>query len=84
MMGNQIWSLGSKADFPPPLHIDMQYQEDMRGSEDDSFISSSEDLDQNWSFQEVLTRKKAEERREIKYNWTILQKNNPPQEGYSR
>ena len=81
-MGNQIWSLGSIADFPP-LHIDISYQEDMRGSEEDSFNSfnsldsSSEDCDQNRSFQEVLTRKKAKERREIEYKWTVLQKITP-------
>merc|ERR1711888_364286 len=52
----------------------------MRGSEEDSFNSfdsSSEDLDQNRSFQEVLTRKKAKERREIEYKWTVLQKITP-------
>ena len=55
----------------------MQYQEDMRGSEDDSFINSSEDLDQNRSFQEALIREKAEERRENKSNWTVLHKTTP-------
>ena len=81
-MGNQIWSLESITDFPP-LHIDIhEYQEDMRGSEDNSINISSEDQDS--SFQEALIREKVEERREIKNGLTVLCRTTPPQEGYYR
>ena len=64
----------------PSLHIDISYQEDMRGSEGDSFNSfnsldsSSEECDQNRSFQEVLTRKKAKKIRKIEYNGQCYRK----------
>ena len=75
-MGNQIWSLESMTDFPPPLHIDIpEYQEDMREGEDSSINISSEDTDS--SFQEALIREKVEERREIKNGLTVLCRTTP-------
>ena len=62
----------------PPLHIDIHnYQEDMRGSEDNSFNISSEDQNQDSSFQEALIREKVEKRRENKNSLTVLCRTTP-------